>query len=196
MLLVAAGLSACASDPAMTGMALAALAGSTPTSSSFGLGIDGRYDCATLTPEKAQLLLDQGHTYLDPEHDNIACGTLTITDATQAKANAAAAALTASHHAVSYSPSLHGAGATSYSSKKAVAGTYSGKHYRCADLTSTQAQALLAQGHSYLDLDGDGDACEPDARRDYSPRSSGSCHWVKGYTRKDGTKVRGHQRCR
>jgi hypothetical protein len=27
-------------------------------------------------------------------------------------------------------------------------------------------------------------------------RSSGNCHWVSGYTRKNGTQVRGHMRCR
>jgi hypothetical protein len=74
------------------------------------------------------------------------------------------------------------------------------KQYRCADLNASQAQALLVAGHSYLDLDGDGYACEPDVRRDYSQRptqsSSSNCHWVEGYTRKNGTKVRGHNRCR
>jgi hypothetical protein len=72
-------------------------------------------------------------------------------------------------------------------------------HYRCADLTSEQAQKLLRAGHSYLDMDGDGHACEPDARRDYTPAthsSSGNCHWVNGYTRKNGTHVQGYQRCR
>lgn len=180
-LLLMCGLSACASDPAVTSMALSALAGSSSTAATQ------HYDCASLSPEQAQLLLDQGHTYLDPENDNIACGTLTVTSAAQAKANAAAAALY---------PAFPTGKATTYTSTKAASVSYSGKHYHCSDLTSAQAQALLAQGHNYLDLDGDGEACEPDARRDYATRSSGNCHWVKGYTRKDGTKVRGHQRCR
>lgn len=36
--------------------------------------------------------------------------------------------------------------------------------YRCADLNEIQAQKLLKAGHTYLDADGDGDACEPDPR--------------------------------
>lgn len=162
-LLLMCGLSACASDPAVTSMALSALAGSSSTAATQ------HYDCASLSPEQAQALLDNGHTYLDPDNDNIACGTLTMTDDAQSHANAG--------------------------SRNAVSETQSGIHYRCADLTAEQAQRLLAQGHRYLDLDGDGDACEPDSRRDYSPRSS-NCHWVNGYTRKNGTRVRGHQRCR
>ena len=34
------------------------------------------------------------------------------------------------------------------------------RHYRCKDLTYQQAQVLLKQGHTYLDRDGDGEACE------------------------------------
>jgi len=37
--------------------------------------------------------------------------------------------------------------------------TTSGRYY-CKDLTYQQAQVLLKQGHTYLDRDGDGEACE------------------------------------
>jgi endonuclease YncB( thermonuclease family) len=36
----------------------------------------------------------------------------------------------------------------------------SSRHYYCKDLTYQQAQVLLKQGHTYLDRDGDGEACE------------------------------------
>ena len=161
-----ATLSGCATDPVFD--------------SPLG-AVGGIYDCDSLTPEQAQVLLDQGHTYLDLEHDNIACGTLTVTANSQAQAQAqAAAALMVG--------SVGDVGANHDS--------FSGTRYRCADLTDEQAQLLLSKGHSYLDKDGDGDACEPDSRRDYSPRSRSGCTWVNGYTRKNGTHVRGHQRCR
>lgn len=39
--------------------------------------------------------------------------------------------------------------------------TSDGRRWRCTDLGSrAQAQQLLAQGHTYLDRDGDGEACE------------------------------------
>ena len=39
--------------------------------------------------------------------------------------------------------------------------TGSSRKYRCKDIDSwSRAQELLAQGHSYLDGDGDGEACE------------------------------------
>jgi endonuclease YncB( thermonuclease family) len=39
--------------------------------------------------------------------------------------------------------------------------TAGGRRYRCREIGSyRQAQALLAQGHTYLDGDGDGEACE------------------------------------
>ena len=85
----------------------------------------------------------------------------------------------------------------------------SGYHFRpeakrehvCPNLTLGQAYKYLMEGHYYLDRDGDGHPCEwgPVVSR-WSPTpaySSGSnCHWVKGYTRKDGTRVSGHRRCR
>ncbi|PKM17828.1 MAG: hypothetical protein CVV11_17120 [Gammaproteobacteria bacterium HGW-Gammaproteobacteria-15] len=67
--------------------------------------------------------------------------------------------------------------------------------YRCADLTKSFATSLLSQGHSYLDKDGDGIPCEY-AQKTYKPQSSGNCHWVSGYTRKNGAYVKGHMRCR
>ena len=32
--------------------------------------------------------------------------------------------------------------------------------HKCEDITWTYAQSLLAEGHTYLDRDGDGEACE------------------------------------
>lgn len=67
--------------------------------------------------------------------------------------------------------------------------------YRCADITKAFAYSLLANGHSYLDKDGDGSPCE--YSKSYSSTNAKSnCHWVNGYTRKNGTYVRGHRRCR
>ena len=38
---------------------------------------------------------------------------------------------------------------------------YSGTRYRCKQIGSwAKAQKLLKQGHTYLDGDGDGEACE------------------------------------
>lgn len=77
--------------------------------------------------------------------------------------------------------------------------------YNCSEITKSFAYALLHQGHSYLDKDGDGNPCEwgkksyqPQraASTTYAPKSSSNCHWVGGYTRKNGTYVRGHRRCR
>ena len=67
--------------------------------------------------------------------------------------------------------------------------------YKCADLTKSFASSLLSQGHSYLDKDGDGIPCEY-AKKRYVPQLSGNCHWVSGYTRKNGTYVKGYKRCR
>lgn len=39
-----------------------------------------------------------------------------------------------------------------------------GKRHSCKELRPSQAQGLLLQGHSYLDRDGDGEACERDYR--------------------------------
>lgn len=94
----------------------------------------------------------------------------------------------------------------------------------CGDFSSAgAAQAFfLANGgpasdpHG-LDRDGDGYACDwgrnvqtavnhrrvavrqasaARVRRTPSYSSGGRCHWVSGYTRRNGTYVRGHQRCR
>ena len=75
------------------------------------------------------------------------------------------------------------------------------REYTCSNLSLTQAYSYLQQGHYYLDADGDGHPCE--WRRHVlswnpAPAATGgsNCHWVSGYTRKDGTRVRGHRRCR
>jgi endonuclease YncB( thermonuclease family) len=61
----------------------------------------------------------------------------------------------------------HGSASTSYPSGSAPVGAAkptlapSGAHYRCKDIGSfARAQELLRQGHTYLDRDGDGVACE------------------------------------
>lgn len=36
--------------------------------------------------------------------------------------------------------------------------------YKCSQLTWEEAQQLLKQGHTYLDRDGDGEACESKRR--------------------------------
>lgn len=73
------------------------------------------------------------------------------------------------------------------------------KPFRCEDLTKAEAYRLLAQGHNYLDRDSDGNPCEWDTGS-YPHRSisttSGNCHYVSAYRRKDGAYVRGHTRCR
>ena len=65
--------------------------------------------------------------------------------------------------------------------------------YKCSDLSESTAYYLLAQGHDYLDRDGDGHPCE----WNNTPASTRSnCHWVSGYTRSNGTYVHGYRRCR
>ncbi|MGS0675122.1 DUF4189 domain-containing protein [Shewanella sp. 125m-1] len=67
--------------------------------------------------------------------------------------------------------------------------------YRCSDLTRSFAFKLLSHGHSYLDKDGDGIPCEF-GLNSYNIKSRNNCHWVNGYTRKNGSYVKGHMRCR
>jgi hypothetical protein len=78
------------------------------------------------------------------------------------------------------------------------------REYNCSSITLGQAYSYLQQGHYYLDLDGDGHPCEwgayvkswkPQKISPLSRSQSSNCHWVNGYTRKDGTRVKGHQRC-
>lgn len=75
--------------------------------------------------------------------------------------------------------------------------------FRCSDISRSTAKTLLDMGHGYLDRDNDGDPCEPHnfpEQKPYTPAVSASsasnCHWVRGYTRKNGTRVRGHTRCK
>lgn len=73
--------------------------------------------------------------------------------------------------------------------------------YRCGSLTNQMALALYAQGHTYLDRDQDGRACEANdiANEIASPyvapvvSSTGQCY-VSGYFRKNGTYVKGYYR--
>lgn len=81
--------------------------------------------------------------------------------------------------------------------------TTSTVRFKCSEIPRSTAQALLSMGHGYLDRDNDGDACEPHnfpGQKPYTPSASSSsgsnCHWVSGYTRKNGSRVRGHSRCR
>ena len=88
----------------------------------------------------------------------------------------------------------------------------------CASLTVSAAMTLYQHGHQYLDTDGDGIPCNEEGVKTYqatehspshkvqqsiktytSPASSVrklTCHWVNGYRRKDGSYVKGHERCR
>ncbi|HGF5163484.1 TPA: excalibur calcium-binding domain-containing protein [Vibrio parahaemolyticus] len=75
--------------------------------------------------------------------------------------------------------------------------------YKCSTLTRAMAQSLYQAGHTYLDRDSDGKPCESKSLSELYSNSFGSsnvkgssCHYVRGYTRKDGTYVRGHTRCR
>ena len=115
----------------------------------------------------------------------------------------------------SYSLSERGLGIEHQASYR-LAGTYdrSGTvtdRLNCSDFPSSETaqRAFVAGGGpardpNGLDADGDGFACEFDpstyvARRaasTFQPTSGSNCHWVSGYTRRDGTRVRGHQRCR
>jgi len=72
------------------------------------------------------------------------------------------------------------------------------REYRCSELALGQAYKLLQEGHYYLDADNDGHPCEWKSYvyRWRPKNSSSSCHWVSGYTRKDGTYVKDHRRCR
>lgn len=213
LLTLTISLAGCANDPAMTSAAMMALGSNTGSNARSttdagtaalvaalaGNGVgQKRYDCAEITPEQAQLLLDQGHTYLDPEKDNIACGKLSASTTTSDDPTTAALAAAA---AMGIDVPGFNLPRTQASSAKYAKQTAQQYQYRCADLTASQADQLYAAGHTYLDADGDGDACEPDARRDYTPRattssSGGNCHWVDGYTRKNGSYVKGHRRCK
>ncbi|WP_299775932.1 excalibur calcium-binding domain-containing protein [uncultured Pseudoteredinibacter sp.] len=79
--------------------------------------------------------------------------------------------------------------------------------YYCQNLTASEANNLYLAGHTYLDADSDGIPCEWESSKyssgetystkAYSPPSySGNCHYVSGYTRKNGTYVSGYTRCR
>jgi hypothetical protein len=84
--------------------------------------------------------------------------------------------------------------------------SFSGARVSCASIGKAEAYQLLISGHTYLDRDGDGHPCEWSASSYYSTPSisapsintpsSGNCHYVGGYTRKNGTHVSGYMRCR
>jgi len=58
-----------------------------------------------------------------------------------------------------YRHNKRGHHSSSASGMSSTSQTSSGRYY-CKDLTYPQAQVLLKQGHTYLDRDGDGEACE------------------------------------
>ena len=75
------------------------------------------------------------------------------------------------------------------------------RSYICSELSDSEATALYLAGHTYLDRDNDGLPCEPYPNpyvRPEAPTRSyrSNCHYVSGYTRSNGTYVRGHNRCR
>lgn len=72
--------------------------------------------------------------------------------------------------------------------------------YKCTAISQELARALYAAGHTYLDRDHDGKPCEANDRtlesvvtQPVTPPSSGMC-WVNGYTRRNGTYVKGYWR--
>lgn len=70
--------------------------------------------------------------------------------------------------------------------------------YKCSQLSAAQAKALYLAGHTYLDRDHDGKPCEAnDIKIEtpivVTPPTAKQC-WVNGYTRKNGTYVRGYWR--
>lgn len=204
----ALGLAGCNSNPVVSDIASATLAATGNPEAALLLNTlkTQQYKCADLTQEQAQTLLEQGHTYLDPENDGKACLPNIASTGTAAKSTATPVAIVATPTSVTMpyiptSSSLYKTANTLQSGTAQKPTSDSLSHqYRCPDLTDSQAQVLMEAGHTYLDADGDGDACEPDPRRDYAPvaakSSDGNCHWVEGYTRKNGTKVRGHKRCK
>lgn len=72
--------------------------------------------------------------------------------------------------------------------------------YKCNAISQDLARALYALGHTYLDRDHDGKPCEandkllePAVLPPTPTPSTGMC-WVNGYTRKNGTYVKGYWR--
>lgn len=71
------------------------------------------------------------------------------------------------------------------------------QRFLCSNLSNAQAIELYKQGHTYLDRDGDGKPCEQERKGVIQPiQQKSNCHQVSGYTRKNGTYVRGYTRCR
>jgi len=72
--------------------------------------------------------------------------------------------------------------------------------YSCFKISLQQARALYAQGHTYLDRDGDGRPCEwPDKAKELEDESASKpaskCTTSKAYTKADGTKVPARTQC-
>lgn len=212
LLLLTFGLGGCGTNPTVSSLTAATLAANgardAATLAMLANGATAQlFECKDLTFEQAQQLLAAGHIYLDPERDTVACGILgtaqpvkqarsTSQVTTAAKPVIAKPTIPRSIPTVS-TPSVK----PSKQAKKAKSSrkaTYS-KRYRCSDISKKKARQLLAAGHTYLDRDRDGDPCE--AKKRYSAKratksSKKGCTWVKPYTRSNGSRVRGHWRCR
>lgn len=72
--------------------------------------------------------------------------------------------------------------------------------YSCFKISLQQARSLYAQGHTYLDRDGDGRPCEwPDKAKELedesAPKAGSKCTTTKAYTKADGTKVPARTQC-
>jgi Excalibur calcium-binding domain len=75
------------------------------------------------------------------------------------------------------------------------------RQFKCSEISDAQAINLFNQGHTYLDRDNDGKPCEwndkhLESQTNQSGKTGGNCHYVAGYTRKNGTRVKGYTRCR
>jgi len=133
----------------------------------------GKFTCSSLDSATARSLYMAGHTYLDRDRDGSPCEASDL-----------------SYERLPPVPAI------------ADTGTYT-----CSSISRETAMLMYLQGHTYLDRDKDGKPCEakditlekpvytppvitPPA---VTPPKSGRC-WVNGYTRKNGTYVRGYYR--
>ncbi len=130
----------------------------------------GTYMCSTIDAALAQLLYSAGHTYLDRNKNGTVCDAADL--------------------AYERSPTV---------TPIADSGTY-----KCSTISHATAVLLYMQGHTYLDRDHDGKPCEATDVKLETPvvvppvttptyPSNGMC-WVNGYTRKNGTYVKGYWR--
>ena len=127
----------------------------------------GKYSCSSITAPEAQLLYSTGHTYLDRNKDGSACDAADL----------------------------------AYEKAPTVPPVADTGNFKCSAISHELAVLLYLQGHTYLDRDHDGKPCEvTDINAEktiYVPPtttpSTGMC-WVNGYTRSNGTHVKGYWR--